>query len=1112
MFGNPYGNPEDYKAKDIPDDFGTLPLSKTDQMDPPSISMSSSRAQPAVANTQSVGSWELDCFAHSVLYDTDTAQLKALELHTDTWCSSGGLTIEGNFVSTGGFQGGANTVRYLETCDNCNWREFPTALAEPRWCVCHAHHLAPQDQQGPDVRRHHLEDIENPAASRYLVLIRRPHCGWELCEHWRFPGRYSTQATLPDGGFIVVGGRNAFSYEYIPREGQRNSKAFFFNLLKQTSDPEENNLYPFVYLSTDGNVFVFANNRSVLLNPISNQVVREFPQLPGGHRNYPPSAMAALLPIMLNSRGKEIPAEVLICGGSAHIDSYGKAGNNIFYTGLKDCGRLKITDENPEWHRDLMPAPRIMGDAVLLPTGEILMLNGAIRGTSGWGFAREPNFKPVLYNPRAVKGQRFRELAPSTIPRMYHSTSTLLPDGKVLVSGSNTNNGYIYDAMFPTELRVEKFSPPYLDFSGGKQRPTIQQAPDRISYAEKFDIQVAPLGEPLNKKEVLVTMYAPAFTTHGVSMNQRLISLVKEQVKGGSTITTVAPPSGKIAPPGYYLLFVVYKGIPSLFMASNPFSVFNEKHLLGPHELFGNPYGNPNDYKEEHIPDDYGTLPLSKSDQIDAKPAEYLPVANTRSDGSWELVSLNSGVSAMHTILLPKTNKVLMYDATIWKISKLELPPGHCRVINQQTNEQDCFAHSILYDIETAELKPLEGGANTVRYLETCETCNWREFPTALAEPRWYSTQATLPDGGFIVVGGRNAFSYEYIPQEGQSNAKAFFFNLLKQTNDKDENNLYPFVYLSTDGNVFIFANNRAVLLNPKSNKIVKEFPQLPGGHRNYPTSALSALLPIMLNSKGRKVIPAEVLICGGSAHIDSYTKAGENIFYTALEDCGRLRITDENPVWKRDLMPSPRVMGDAVLLPAGEVLMLNGAKRGCSGWGFARDPNYKPVLYNPRGKKGQRFRELAPSDIARMYHSTSTLLPDGKVLVSGSNTNNGYIYDAILESRNSRHLTWISLAESKGLLSSLHLTGLVMVSHDGEEVTKKQMLVTMYAPAFTTHGVSMNQRLISLVKAKVNNDNGEYYITAVAPPSGKVAPPGYYMLFVVFEGIPSVAHWVQIL
>lgn len=78
--------------------------------------------------------------------------------------------------------------------------------------------------------------------------------------------------------------------------------------------------------------------------------------------------------------------------------------------------------------------------------------------------------------------------------------------------------------------------------------------------------------------------------------------------------------------------------------------------------------------------------------------------------GKWELVSLNSGVSAMHAILLPKVNQVLMYDATVWKISKIPLPQEKmpCRVIDPKTNEVDCWAHSVLFDIETAKLKPLK--------------------------------------------------------------------------------------------------------------------------------------------------------------------------------------------------------------------------------------------------------------------------------------------------------------------------------------------------------------------------------------------------------------------
>ncbi|KAK1549465.1 hypothetical protein Q3G72_002532 [Acer saccharum] len=133
--------------------------------------------------------------------------------------------------------------------------------------------------------------------------------------------------------------------------------------------------------------------------------------------------------------------------------------------------------------------------------------------------------------------------------------------------------------------------------------------------------------------------------------------------------------------------------------------------------------------------------------------------------GKWDLVSQNSGVSAMHAILLPKINKVLMYDATIWRVSKFPLPPQKmpCHMVDPVNKIQDCWCHSVLFDIETSELQALKietdtwcssggltvdgnlvstggfmKGANTARYLSTCKNCDWKEYPTALAEPRWY--------------------------------------------------------------------------------------------------------------------------------------------------------------------------------------------------------------------------------------------------------------------------------------------------------------------------------------------------------------------------------------
>ncbi|CAN1169958.1 Aldehyde oxidase GLOX1 [Linum perenne] len=662
------------------------------------------------------------------------------------------------------------------------------------------------------------------------------------------------------------------------------------------------------------------------------------------------------------------------------------------------------------------------------------------------------------------------------------------------------------------------------------------------------------------------------------------------------------------------LLVTAYGTMDELFKRPRDFSVLNQKQVMGPHELFGDPFGNPNAYKSEKIPGDVGTPmdgDLEHVEEITKKaekeekaadsekadqPAEATdsnvlfttnmverggadknmaakmatrfkgklnanletPLVNPGGyNGVWEIFSNNSGVSAMHSILLPKVENVLMYDSTIWRISNILLPNGICRVLDPKTGEKDCYAHSVWFDTHINNLVPLElktdtwcssggltlegnfvstggyqGGANTVRYLDTCPGCTWREYPTALSAPRWYSTQAQLADGRFIVVGGRDAQSFEYIPPEGKNNEKPFFLDILKQTLDPEENNLYPFVFLSTDSNVFIFANNRSVLLNPNTNTIVKEFPVLPGGHRNYPASGMSVILPLDLNdptTAASPIIPSEIMVCGGSAHIDSYGKASQGIYYETLADCGRLRITDPNPVWERDLMPTPRIMGDMMLLPSGDILIVNGAMRGASGWGFAREPNFTPVLYTPGAKFGTRFRQLAPSTIPRMYHSSTVVLPDSRVMISGSNTNNGYIYNAMfptelrVEKFSPPYLDPALLINRPEILNGeaiakfgykAKITIQVKLNPTLPAMVAMNLKVSISVPGFSTHGVTMNQRqiMLGLDSAKPTaGKEGIYDLVATTPPSSAVAPTGYYMLSVVYQGIPSKAVWVQL-
>ena len=69
--------------------------------------------------------------------------------------------------------------------------------------------------------------------------------------------------------------------------------------------------------------------------------------------------------------------------------------------------------------------------------------------------------------------ETWQTLSAAAMPRLYHSTALLLPDGRVLTAGSGNDGPAI------NQTQAEIFSPPYL-FKGA--RPTISGAPALIQY------------------------------------------------------------------------------------------------------------------------------------------------------------------------------------------------------------------------------------------------------------------------------------------------------------------------------------------------------------------------------------------------------------------------------------------------------------------------------------------------------------------------------------------------------------------------------------------------------------------------------------------------------
>jgi galactose oxidase-like protein/Big-like domain-containing protein len=211
---------------------------------------------------------------------------------------------------------------------------------------------------------------------------------------------------------------------------------------------------------------------------------------------------------------------------------------------------IDLTATTPTWvNTKPMANPRRHMNANVLPDGQVL----ATGGTRGGGFVDINPGDAVkaaeLWNPQT--GQ-WTTLAANSIMRVYHSVSMLLPDGTVLHGSSG-------DAMdgtvpVPPERNHEIFSPPYL-FKGVP--PTIISAPSSVGYGQTFEV-VTP-----NKAQVTeVRWIRLSAVTHAFDAGQLANKLTFSSTANGVNVT--APASPNLAPPGFYLLFILNRnGVPS---------------------------------------------------------------------------------------------------------------------------------------------------------------------------------------------------------------------------------------------------------------------------------------------------------------------------------------------------------------------------------------------------------------------------------------------------------------------------------------------------------------------------------------------------------------------
>jgi len=407
--------------------------------------------------------------AWAALYNLNTHAVRPLALQSNSFCAGGSFLGNGTLVNVGG-----NPV----VQDHTSAADFG-------------------DLDGLQaIRLFHPCDAEDD-----LCEIYEDHSRIRLAS----PRWYNTVIRINDGSAMIIGGSmkggwinnatvNNPTIEYFPPKSihGRNGLPIHLPFLVDTLN---SNLFPIAFSLPDGKVFMAANQDSMIYDWKRNKE-RRLPRIPNGVRvTYPMTGTGLLLPL---SPKNDYQPEILLCGGS-DIDD-GKPSYEISSQDLAStqCIRMVLTESGISrgWQVELMPEARTMPDAVLLPTGKILIVNGAGSGISGYGNvlnqvgksnANNPVLRPVLYDPLGPPGQRFSsaQMPVSQIPRMYHSVATLTPAGDVMVAGSNPNLDRS-EMKYGTEYRVEWISPPYMK----KKRPQVVKGVQRIGFGEIVKIKV----------------------------------------------------------------------------------------------------------------------------------------------------------------------------------------------------------------------------------------------------------------------------------------------------------------------------------------------------------------------------------------------------------------------------------------------------------------------------------------------------------------------------------------------------------------------------------------------------------------------------------------------
>ena len=355
-------------------------------------------------------------------------------------------------------------------------------------------------------------EIFDPATNKWTSVPRMAYKRW-----------YPTVTTLSDGRMLVTAGWQTTAHSNAGISEIYDAKTNSWSSLTNANNPFDT--YPFLYQLQDGRVIhiggsEYATDTDVLDIGSQTWAVVDSRIIDGG------------------SATMYLPEHFMKAGAAADSQDTGPGANTTFV--------LDMTQANPSWQQTpSMAYIRSFLNLTMLPDGSVLATGG--ESDKNGGNIANAVYAAELWSPQT---QTWTTMASMHTPREYHGTALLLPDGRVLESGMGADFGNV-----PDEKNAEFYSPPYL-FKGA--RPTISQAPSQLQYGANFFV-----GTPDAASISKVVLIRTGAVTHFFDQNERYVPLAFQQTTGGLTVT--APANAYLAPPGYYMLFLVNSnGVPAI--------------------------------------------------------------------------------------------------------------------------------------------------------------------------------------------------------------------------------------------------------------------------------------------------------------------------------------------------------------------------------------------------------------------------------------------------------------------------------------------------------------------------------------------------------------------